>query len=252
MKMYLLYYGVTYVDKGLVLTDGKDLGKIISTPIWGALIDNGKNHVLVDTGMNPIHIGDPDATFRGTNLSGLIKPVMTKQDLASSRVISCGFSPDQIDYVINTHFHFDHCGGNLFFPQAEFVVQKEHFEWALQPDSQCPHRDFNIPGTRWRLVDGRVTLLPGIELLPTPGHVPGHQSVVVYLRKTGPVILSGDAIFLEETMEENAPVTAFDKALYHKSVKKICDLRSEINGQIFVGHEQKKWDQWKHAPEWYE
>jgi N-acyl homoserine lactone hydrolase len=251
VKMYLLYYGVTYVDKGLVLTEGKDLGKVIPTPIWGALIDTGSERVLVDTGMNPVHISDPDATFRGTDLSGIIKPVLHDEDLASSRIKSCGVMPEQIDYVINTHFHFDHCGGNLFFPQADFVVQKEHYEWALQSE-QCPKRDFNLPGTKWKLVEGPCTLLPGIELLPTPGHVPGHQSVVVYLEQTGPVIITGDAIFLEETMEDNAPVTAFDADLYHESIMKLCELQKKIKGQIFIAHEQEKWDQWKHAPEWYD
>ena len=65
MKVYLLYYGVTWVDKGQVLTIGKDVGKIVPTPIWGALLDTEFGYVLVDTGMNPVHLEDPDATFRG-------------------------------------------------------------------------------------------------------------------------------------------------------------------------------------------
>lgn len=250
MKMFLLYYGVTYVDKGLILTAGKDVGRIVPTPIWGTLIGVGDKWVLVDTGMNPIHISDPDATHRGTSLFGKIRTVLNIEDLAVNRVKSCGIDPAQVTYVINTHFHFDHCGGNLFFPNAEFVVQKDHYEWALQSE-QCPKRDFNIPGLRWRLVDGDQDFLPGVKLIATPGHVPGHQSVIIHLPETGPVIITGDAIFLKETMEKDAPVTAFDPILYRLSVKKIVEMERQLSARILVAHEQKEWERWKHAPEYY-
>ncbi|MBE3584420.1 MAG: N-acyl homoserine lactonase family protein [Limnochordaceae bacterium] len=250
MRMYLLYYGVTNVDKGLVLTDGRDVGKIIPTPIWGTLLETPEGWILVDTGMHPDHLTDPNATFRGTPLEGKIQPIMEPKDLASARVRSCGVEPEHIRYVINTHLHFDHCGGNRFFPQAEFIVQAEHFEWAMQSD-QCHKRDFDLPGTRWRLVRGRTTVVPGVELIPTPGHVPGHQSVLVHLPQTGPVILTADAITLYETVRPDAPVTAWDPVMYKQSAEMLLRMQRELNAHLFVSHEQEVWDRWRHAPEFY-
>ena len=248
--MYLLYYGAAHVDKGIVLTDGKDVGKVIPTPIWGTLLETPAGWVLIDTGMHPDHLTDPDATFRGTPLSGKINPVMTAADLADSRVRSCGVDPAEVRYVINTHLHFDHCGGNRFFPQAEFIVQKEHYEWALQSDA-CHRRDFDLPATRWRLVEGRCSPIPGIELIPTPGHAPAHQSFLFRLPDTGPVLLTGDAITLDETVPDGAPVTAWNPELYHRSAQELLRLQAELGATLFVGHEQGAWESWRHAPDCY-
>jgi len=245
--MFLLCYGVTFVDKGVALTSGRDIGKIVPTPIWGALLETDHGLVLVDTGMNPIHIHDPDATFRGTDLYGKIKPVLSEADLAPNRVKSCGFSPDDVKMVINTHLHFDHCGGNMFFPNAEFVVQREHYDWAMR-ENNCPKRDFDLPGIKWRFAEGEFELLPDIDMILTPGHVPGHQSVVVHLKKSGTAIITGDALSLIENMEEGAQVAAFDQREFYKSVKRIKSL----DGTIFLSHEKSLWDSWKHAPDFYE
>jgi len=250
--MYLLNYGVTYVDKGIVLTVGRDIGQIVPTPIWGALVDTGQKLVLVDTGMNPVHIEDPDATFRGTEMSGKINPVVNEENLALNQIKSCGYSPDDVSIVINTHLHFDHCGGNLFFPGAEFVVQRGHYQWAIQNNSSCPRRDFDLKDTKWRFVDGDCELLPGVRLITTPGHVPGHQSVVINLRNSGPAIIASDAVFLRETMEPGAPITAHDKDIFYQSIEKIKDLCNNIGGTLYVSHEQALWDTWKHAPQYYD
>ncbi len=252
MRAYLLYYGVTWVDKGQVLTIGRDAGKVVPTPIWGTLLDTEAGYVLVDTGMNPVHLEDPDATFRGSPLSGKIVPELCRADLADQRVMSCSVRPQDIRYVINTHLHFDHCGGNLFFPQAEFVVQKEHYEWAMSEKSNCPRRDFDLPGTKWRFVEGDCEFLPGVRLVTTPGHVPGHQSVIVDLKNSGPLIIASDAICLKETMADGAPITADNEREYHQSVQKLQKLEEELSGRIFVSHEQAEWDAWKHAPEFYD
>lgn len=251
MRMYLLYYGVTNVDKGVVLTQGRDVGKIVPTPIWGALFDTPEGWILFDTGMHTDHLSDPDATFKGGPLGGKILAVMTEEDVAPNRVRSCGVEPEQIRYVINSHLHFDHCGGNRFFPQAEFIVQREHYEWALQ-STECHKRDFDLPGLRWRLVKGRTTVAPGIELIPTPGHVPGHQSLLAHLPHTGPVILSADAISLWETTRPDAPITAWDPDLYRQTAQMLCDMQRELGARLFPAHEQEAWESWRHAPEYYD
>jgi glyoxylase-like metal-dependent hydrolase (beta-lactamase superfamily II) len=106
-----------------------------------------------------------------------------------------GFGIDDIDVVINTHLHFDHAGGNtrrmadgplaLSFPRARYVVQRGEFEWAHVRNeriqaSYLPHNFDPVMGAgRLELLDGAVEVVPGIRVLPTPGHTPHHQSVLV-------------------------------------------------------------------------
>ncbi len=248
MRMYLLDYGYTDVDKGMVLTLGRDVGKVVSTPIWGALVETRAGWVLIDTGMNPVHINQPDATFAGTPLSGKIVPVMTSQNRADECVRACGVDPAEIVMILNSHLHFDHCGGNALFPTAEIVVQKKHYEWAMLPESQCPRRDFDLPHARWRFVDGEEEVLPGIHLILTPGHVPYHQSFLLNLPQ-GPVIIAADAASLAETMAPGAEITADDPRLYHASIAKLERLAHDTGARILLSHDQALWQQWPHAPE---
>lgn len=252
IKLYLLDYGYTNVDKGIVLTTGKDIGKIVSTPIWGALVKVNGENLLIDTGMNPIHINDEDATFRNTPLSGFIVPKLSENQLAINAIKSLGLLPSDISRVINTHFHFDHCGGNIYFRDAEFYIQKEHFDWAIENKNLCPHRDFLFPNIRWNFLHGDSQIIPGVEVVTTPGHVPGHQSVVITLSNFGVVIIASDAISLLETMDDISSENADNKGQYYESIQKLIKLKNIKNGHIFVSHEQSEWEKWKHAPEWYD
>jgi glyoxylase-like metal-dependent hydrolase (beta-lactamase superfamily II) len=110
-------------------------------------------------------------------------------------LVHAGFGIDDIDVVINTHLHFDHAGGNtrrmpdggveLSFPRARYVVQRGEFEWAHVRNeriqaSYLPHNfDPVMDAGRLELLDGAVEVVPGIRVLPTPGHTPHHQSVLI-------------------------------------------------------------------------
>jgi N-acyl homoserine lactone hydrolase len=102
--------------------------------------------------------------------------------------------------VINTHLHFDHCGGNRLFPGVPIYVQRAEYDAVAEPDYLVDWVHF--PGERYELLDGEAEVLPGISVLPTPGHTPGHQSVLVDTDE-GLVVLGGDvAHTLEELAQE--------------------------------------------------
>lgn len=108
---------------------------------------------------------------------------------------SLGFEPEAVDWVVNTHLHFDHAGGNTLlgpsgellpaFPRARYVVQQGELEMALSPNERTRASYFRgnfVPLAdqgRLKTVAGKVTLLEGVQLVPTPGHTPHHQSVLV-------------------------------------------------------------------------
>jgi len=84
-----------------------------------------------------------------------------------------------VDVVVNTHLHFDHCGGNHLFPGRPFYVQRQELEDARTEDDYTIREWVDAPGVRYEPVDGELELLPGLRLVPAPGHTRGLQVVVV-------------------------------------------------------------------------
>ena len=150
--------------------------------------DDGTN-ILVDTGL-------PYSTIENPQGPPGLQPEMTEADYVVNRLGSIGLRPDDIQFLVCTHFDPDHAGNHEMFPAAEFIVQRRHYEIARGGHPRFgiarEHRD--NPNLRYRLIDGDTVLVPGIELIDTSGHVPGHQSVLVRLPETGPVLLAIDAI----------------------------------------------------------
>jgi N-acyl homoserine lactone hydrolase len=141
-------------------------------PVYVHVIDHPDARVLVDTGMTELHPAAADLDPR-------LRP-LSKQD----------FDLAGIDIVVNTHLHFDHCGGNHLFAGRPIYVQRRELEAAHSEDDYL--REWvDAPGVEYVPVDGELELLRGIRLLPAPGHTPGTQLVVV---ETGrrPTVICGD------------------------------------------------------------
>src|SRR5262249_12125426 len=142
--------------------------------------DDGKT-ILIDTGLPEIM---PEGESEFENGRDVIE-----------QLASLGLKPDDIDTVISTHYDGDHAGRHAAFTKAQYVVQRaHHLDAASNPRFAVIRPQWDQPMARIRLVDGDTELLPGLELIETSGHVPGHQSVLVRLPQTGPVLLTIDAV----------------------------------------------------------
>jgi len=93
--------------------------------------------------------------------------------------------------VVNTHLHFDHCGGNRRFPGVPIHVQRRELENARTQDDYTIREWVDFDGATYVEHDGEAQILPGVRLLPAPGHTAGHQIVVVETTE-GPIVLGGD------------------------------------------------------------
>lgn len=153
-------------------------------PVYVHVIDHPDARVLVDTGMTQLHPAVADMDPRLTPLSA-----QADFDLAS------------IDLVINTHLHFDHCGGNHLFAGKQIYVQRRELDDARSKDDYTIREWVEAPGVEYAPVDGALELLPGLRLVPAPGHTRGSQVVVV--ESDGrPVVIGGDmAVFFDELDE---------------------------------------------------
>src|SRR6188472_3689984 len=96
-----------------------------------------------------------------------------------------------VDMVVNTHLHFDHCGGNHLFAGKPTYVQRRELEDARGEDGYTIPEWVDAPGVKYVEVDGKMELLPGIRLVPAPGHTRGTQMVVVE-DDGGPIAIVGD------------------------------------------------------------
>src|SRR4051812_37098758 len=148
-------------------------------PVNVHIIDHPDARVLVDTGMTDLHpaVADMDPRLQPLNEQDL--------DLAS------------IDIVVSTHLHFDHCGGNHLFAGRPIYVQRRELDDA-RGENYTIREWVDAPGVQYVPVDGELELLPGLRLVPAPGHTPGMQMVVV---ETGerPVVVGGDvAVWFSE------------------------------------------------------
>ena len=249
MRLYLLPLGYCRVDKGRILTPGVGEGEPIDTPVWAALLDTPDGWLLIDTGMHRVHIEDPDATFRGTPNEELIHPVMTEDDTVVNRLKEIGVAPGDIRYVINTHLHFDHCGGNTSLPDATFLVQRAEYEAAEEFPEEYHPRDYAPSGVTYEFLDGLHTVCPGVELIPTPGHTLGHQSVLVRFDERT-VILPADAIVHRDVLEGVHGVWR-DPEAGAASVKHLVRLAEAENAELLISHDPEVWAAWPHAPEAY-
>jgi N-acyl homoserine lactone hydrolase len=142
-------------------------------PVVVHVVDHPDGRILVDTGLTELHPAVADMDPR------LVPVDEWDLDLAS------------IDLVVNTHLHYDHCGGNHLLAGRPTYVQRAELEEARARDDYTIREWVEAPGVQYVPVDGEHELLPGIRLLPAPGHSAGSQIVVI---ETGPrpVVVAGD------------------------------------------------------------
>lgn len=203
--------------------------------------DEGKN-ILIDSGLPKI-IPEDSAEFENG--------VDVIEQLAS-----LGLKPSDIDIVISTHYDGDHAGRHAAFTKAQYIVQRmHHLDAASNPRFASIRSEWDQPIERIRLLDGDTELLPGLELIETSGHVPGHQSVLVRLPKTGAILLTIDAVPFADgfTRDAQDDGTNPDADAIRASTIKLLDLvEQEHIGLVIFGHDTEQWKTLKKTPQFYE
>jgi N-acyl homoserine lactone hydrolase len=152
-------------------------------PVNVHVIDHPDARVLVDTGMTELHPAVDDMDPR-------LQP-LTEHDL----------DLDSIDIVVSTHLHFDHCGGNHLFAGKPIYVQRQELDDARNEENYTLREWVDAPGVEYVPVDGEYELLPGLRLVPAPGHTRGMQVVVVE-NGDRPVVVGGDVAVRFSELDE--------------------------------------------------
>jgi glyoxylase-like metal-dependent hydrolase (beta-lactamase superfamily II) len=167
----------------------------------------------------------------------------------ASQLDALGVKLTDIKYVAISHSHPDHIGNVGLFPQAMLLVHKAEYEWPSPFGARFKpeHPVKKLEGDHDVFGDGSVTLIA------TPGHTPGHQSLLVKLPNTGALVLSGDAVHFKSNWDNRGvPSMNTDKEKTLASMQRIADLLAKENAQLWINHDKVQRDSLKMAPSFYD
>jgi N-acyl homoserine lactone hydrolase len=224
----------------------------ITVPVPVFLIEHPKGTALFDTGLHPDCRHDPAGRL-GERLAKLFKIGFAPGEEVSARLEAIDRDPAKIDLVINSHFHFDHVGGNALIPNATMLVQRREWDAGMDPEMAAKRgfnpRDFDL-GHKLRLVDGEHDLFGdgSVVCLPTYGHTPGHQSLKLKL-PGGDVVLAADSCYFCQTLRERRlPRYVYDREAMLASLDRLEALE-KAGARIFFGHDPEFWATVPQAPQ---
>jgi N-acyl homoserine lactone hydrolase len=252
-RLFVLLCGFEILPK-TISTKGVGGRFILSEPVCAYLLDTEDGWILLDAGLNPTKINDPQKAKIYYADRGMMAPVIrAEHDLAAQfRAIGIGFG--DVSRVILSHMHLDHAGCIAQFAHAPIYVQRREYERAFSDAAGIAYfkSDYDHPGLDWRLVDGDWEVMPGLTMLETSGHTPGHQSAVVRLPETGVIVLPFDAGDLQENFDlEIPPGETSDEAAALASIRRLKAILADTGGRLILLHDPVQIQQTRLAPEFY-
>jgi glyoxylase-like metal-dependent hydrolase (beta-lactamase superfamily II) len=172
-----------------------------------------------------------------------------KRTLAS-QFAEIGVKPDDVNFIAASHTHGDHIGNVNLFPKSMLLAQKEEYRWPMPkggPRFNPKHPVTQIEGDHDVFGDGSAVLLA------TPGHTPGHQSILLRLKNAGPILITGDAAHFRENWEfRRVPSfnTSRDQSL--ASMERIAAIVASTKAQLWIHHDKVQNDAQKKSPAFYD
>ena len=242
MKVYAAICGHLEVEFDRLV--GGETG-FIRIPVPAYIIEHPKGLAVFDTGLRS---GLSDASDPAHAQYGAIQiraELPEGGDLAS-HLHAIGHDPKDVRYLINSHLHFDHCGGNHQVPNAPLLVQQREWHAGRTPELQqkvgfdpndyaLGHDVIELDGEHDLFDDGSVTLFP------TYGHTPGHQSLKLRTA-TGEVVLTADACYFRKVLQTlQLPRAVFDRDAMLESLSRLRAMQA-AGAKLYFGHEPADWN----------
>jgi glyoxylase-like metal-dependent hydrolase (beta-lactamase superfamily II) len=206
------------------------VGEAELCPVFAYVVLHPDGPFLFDTGIGAAHPG----------IDALYKP--SRRPLVEA-LADEGLAPQDLRFVVNSHLHFDHCGGNPLFPGRPICAQRREYEAARAPAYTVPD-SVDFPGACFELLDGDHEPLAGVRIVVTPGHTPGHQSMLIET-DIGPIVLAGQAAYTAGEFDDpeghahpRGLDAAWDPLAYVESIRRLKELRPR---RVYFAHEAAVW-----------
>jgi N-acyl homoserine lactone hydrolase len=257
-KLYRLDCGHSLANDESVWTPGENVGRNIefSSTCW--LIKHGTQWLLWDTGVPQSALHDPNGW---STLPRLIVYHLDKS--LSDQLAVINLKPNDINRVAISHTHGDHIGNIGLFPNSVVVMQRAEYDWIHSADGSNENvnqlmalaRKLLGRPEKLQLLDGDSDLFAdgSVILISTPGHTPGHESLLVHLRNAGFIILSGDVVHMEENFEKNiVPSLNTDETESIASMQRIRLLIARYKATLFINHDKDQTSKLRLLPAYYD
>jgi N-acyl homoserine lactone hydrolase len=252
MKLNFLAAGRLRMKKSIYIA-GADRSETIDLPVSSALIRHKQGNVLFDTGCHPSVVDHAEGRWGA--LAKMMKPIMTADETLLPSLACVGLGPDDIDIVVNSHFHPDHCGCNQFFKKATILAHARELEAARAPGAEAAgylRADWES-GQPIETVNGEKDLFgdASVVLVPLPGHTPGTLGALVSLERDGQFLLASDAISLRQSLDsDTAPRNTWNAEMLLKSFEEV--RRIEKSGAtVICGHDDQQWQRLRKGNQFY-
>jgi glyoxylase-like metal-dependent hydrolase (beta-lactamase superfamily II) len=253
MKLNFLAAGRLQMKKSIYVS-GADRAETIDLPVSSALIRHKQGNVLFDTGCHPSVVDDAEG--RWGPLARVMKPVMGAAETLLPSLACTGLGPDDIDIVVNSHFHPDHCGCNQFFRKATILAHTREIEAARAPGADTAGYlkadwDYGQPiepvsGEKDLFGDSRVVLVP------LPGHTPGTMGALVSLDRDGQFLLASDSVSLRQNLDADAaPRNTWNVEQQLKTFEEVRRIEN-AGATVICGHDIGQWQSLRKGSDGYE
>ena len=250
LKLYVLYAG------DIICRDSSQLNEDISekveiplaNPIF--LIQHPKGWLLWDAGLSDELVNQEDGIEAWIFHLSMKKTVL-------NQLKEIGLDPSDIDYFAFSHVHNDHTGNANYFKSAKLIMQEKEYNIAFDPNKKpSNYSDYSeLRNSEIIKLNGDYDLFGDgtIQFISTPGHTAGHQSLLLKLEKTGPIIISGDIAYYEEQYQ-NKGIPTFNNSKKESlaSLEKIKKLIKNKNAQLWIQHDPVNFETLKLSPSYYE
>lgn len=240
--VYLLDGGTLVIDGFHVFWNVGPAGEV-RFPCYSVLIKHSDGMVLYDTGFDLEHV---------EKVLPFEKPQQTDAQTIPGQLGLLGLSATDVTHVVNSHYHFDHCGGNRFCTNAKTVCHAAELEASRnpQPFEKLGYSDASYDlDARYELISGDCELMNGIELIETPGHTAGHYSMLVDLPGRAPMLFTGDACYTQDNLDRNITSSFhIDPVAAVESMERLRQVAREREADIFFSHDAVSFAGYQLAP----
>jgi 4-pyridoxolactonase len=246
-RVWLLDSGSLVIDRTHIAWNIEP-GNPVRFPVYSVLIEHTDGLFMFDSGFDKGTVEE----FLPFEL-----PEKTDEQTLSAQLEKCGFGTSDVSAVINSHLHFDHCGGQRHLTEAVTWVGKDELRHCLVPEpfERLGYADkvFHTPESTYRWLEGEeVDFADGIRLLFTPGHTVGHYSLVLEKPGRRPMLFVADVTYTGETWDKEM-ISGFhnDPTANFTSLRKLKHLARRLDAEVFLTHDMEAWESYKHAQDPY-